>query len=330
MRKIKRCAIVGLGSIGRRHLRIIKQIRPEVDVVLVRTGKGGFWEEESLAEYSVTSIREAINHGIDAAIVASPAPLHAEQAEEFVTNNVPVLVEKPLAHEKDSLNELLNMDERLKSKMLVGYTLRYSVAANFFDDFVKGGRIGQPLFAQIDCGSYLPDWRPDQDYRETASAKKKLGGGALLELSHEIDYANWFFGPFNSVIANVEYSGSLDIEVEDSADLILKSKKGFQVSVHVDFCRRPPTRTCRIHGSEGTLIWDAIANRVTWIPGKGEAEYWDFDDERDDMFRSQLNHFFGCVENSVLPRVRLEDGATVLHLIDAAWRSSRESRTVVL
>ena len=88
------------------------------------------------------------------------------------------------------------------------------------------------------CYSYLPDWRSKRNYSKTSSAMKKLGGGVLLDLSHELDYIRWFFGEMKSVFANIQNSGTLDIDVEDSVDMIFESDKGFSVSVHLDFNSR--------------------------------------------------------------------------------------------
>ena len=184
--------------------------------------------------------------------------------------------------------------------------------------------------AKIDCGSYLPDWRPEQDYRMTASAREDLGGGVLLELSHELDYANWLFGPFKSVEAILLNSGTLEINVEDTADLILTSKSGLTISVHLDFCRTDAIRKCTLEGSEGLLTWDGIAHSVRLQHESGEAEFWPFTIERDAMFKEQLRHFLSCIEHGDLPKVTLGDGLAVMTLIEAARRSNREHAVIQL
>lgn len=328
---VNRVAIVGLGSIGRRHLRLLREKRPEIHITVVRSGRGGGCPEEGLASSVVGSVEEAAEKGLDAAILASPAPLHASQARTLVKNNVPVLIEKPLS---DSLSEsvyLLSKEaEKSSALALIGYVFRYSRAATCFLEELNRGRAGKPLFARIDCGSYLPDWRPDQDYRLSSSANSELGGGVLLELSHEIDYGNWFFGPFQSVQSVLRNSGTLDIEVEDTADILLRTKDDLPVSIHLDFCRRKPGRSCTLYGSEGTLNWDALKNRVEFTPANGEYEFWQFQGERDDMFRAQLDHFFACIEQGKNPRVGIEDGIGALELVEAARQSHYQNKAVWL
>ena len=126
----------------------------------------------------------------------------------------------------------------------------------------KRKKIGQILHISVESGSYLPDWRPKQDYLKSVSARKELGGGVLLELSHELDYIRWLFGPIGSLTAVLHNSDTLGIEVEDGADIILKNTKGLPISVHLDFNSRSSRRRCIARCSEGDITWDAIQKKV--------------------------------------------------------------------
>lgn len=329
--KVRRMAIVGLGSIGRRHLRVLKATRPEIEVVLVRSGHGGDWPEEDMASFNVRTVEDALSIGVDAAIIASPAPFHVEQAKALVRSGVSVLIEKPLSHSKEGVAELSALSKEKNVKALVGYVLRYSGSLQYFHEMVSTGKVGEPLFVRIECGSYLPDWRPEQDYKNSASAKTELGGGVLLELSHELDYANALFGPFECVSGIVKSTGSLGLDVEDFSHMTFVNKlSGCPVMVSVDFCRRDAVRTCSVHGAQGTLVWDGINHNVTWKSGSGVIEKQSFDVERDEMFCSQVEHFLSCVESGKAPRVTIDDAAEVLDMIEAARKSDAENRTVFL
>lgn len=327
---IKKIAIVGLGSIGRRHLRILKKLSPTTDVILVRSGNGGEWPEEALAKRTFRSVEEAINEGVDAAIIASPAPDHLNSALEFIESYIPVLIEKPLSHNMNNVAELHNIQKDNSVPVLIGYVLRYSKSLQYFHELVMSGKVGKPLFANIECGSYLPDWRPEQDYKETASAKHQLGGGVLLELSHELDYANWLFGPFVNIKANLRNSGSLGIEVEDIAQMLLTTAAGYTVTINLDFCRRNKSRSCTFFGADGTIFWDGIHNTVTFQPATGKVEKKRFNIQRDAMFRSQLKHFISCIEQTESPKVSINDGIITLKLIDAAKRSNESCEVILL
>jgi len=317
LKKIKQIAIVGLGSIGRRHLRLLKEVRPSMQVVLVRSGLGKKWPEEELADVVVHTLSEAITIGVDAAIIASPVVSHISDAMKLVEHEIPILVEKPLSHKLALAEKLYQAWLKKKSLVLIGYCLRYTSAASFFHKKIQESVIGNILSITIKCESYLPKWRPDQDYRNTVSARKELGGGVLAELSHEIDYANWFFGPFKSVCSKLINSKTLDIDVEDMADIFFETHNNKSVYIHLDFCSQNSSRFCSVKTDKGELKWDLIKNNVTWSDENSTTNIWKFQEDRDEMYISQLNHFFDCIEADGKPKVTIEDGISVVKLIDS-------------
>ena len=327
---INNIGIIGLGSIGRRHLRLVKELQPELNIIAVRSGMGKKVEEEKLLKAVVHSLDEAIDYGIEAAIIATPAVYHIQQAIYLMEKGVHVLIEKPLSHSLDNVNELLRVKKKYKVVGLVGYCLHYNSGALKFFDIINNKKIGQILHVQVDCGSYLPDWRKGMDYRESVSAKAELGGGVLLELSHELDYIRWFFGEMKSVSAKIQNSGTLDINVEDSVDMIFASEQGYSVSVHLDFNSGNTRRKCVARCSNGDLIWDAGANKVIWHPAGGTKENETYQNDGDYIYREQLKHFFNCIENEKLPSVSIHDGVAVLNMIESAKKSHRLNEKVAL
>ena len=328
--RIQHIAVVGLGSIGRRHVRILKELRPQLEITLVRSGKGLAWPEQQLAQRVVKTSAEAIKAGAQAAIVCSPAPFHVPQAQEWLRAGKPLLIEKPLSHNTTGLSELKALMEAQNVPVLVGYVLRYDLAAQQFYHWLQSKPIGDLLHVRIECGSYLPDWRPEQDYRASASARTDLGGGVLLELSHEIDYANWFFGPFVDVQAALQKSGTLDIETEDGAEILLNNTSGLPVSIHLDFYRKIPVRQCRVQTTKGELLWDCLAKLVCWKNNEGQIIEKNFRQEKNDLFCRQLEHYFDCIENHVTPKVALKDGIEVMRIIEKAKNSDYHRKTTTL
>jgi len=327
---IENIAIIGLGSIGRRHLRLAREFRSEIKIIAVRSGKGKKVPEEKIADKIVYNIKDAMDIGIQAAVISTPAVYHIKQAKKLMEAGIHVLVEKPLSHNMENIDDLLKIAENSDAVGLVGYCLRYDPGALKFKEMLGSNEAGKILRINVDCGSYLPDWRPDQDYHQSVSAKKELGGGVLLELSHDLDYICWFFGNIETVSAVLQNSGTLDLDVEDNADLILKTVEGLTISLHLDFNSRNIRRNCNVKTSNGTLIWDAISKQVIWRPTNGPEKVESFNHHKDEIYRQQLKHFFKCIEHDQTPMVSLYDGIAVLQIVEATRRSNEIGKTVAL
>ncbi len=319
--KVEHLAIVGVGSIGRRHLRLLKELRPQLEITLVRSGKGANAPEAELATRIVYSLKDALKSGIQAAIISSPTSKHVLQAEILVRAGTNILLEKPLSHSLDGVSGLINKIDQANIVSLCGYVLRYDPGAKKIKEMILNNCVGQLLHVKVECSSYLPDWRPGQDYLKTVSAIPELGGGVLLELSHELDYIRWFFGEIRSVQANLHNSGTLGLDVEEAADLILLSEEGFPIAMHLDFNQRFSKRQCTIQGTDGELTLDYVNKKITFHPVGFDPEIQSFEYERDYLYREQLSHFLDCIENEISPCVTLNDGAAVLSIIEAAKRS---------
>ena len=324
-----RIAVVGLGSIGRRHVRTLAFSRPEIEIVVVRRQYHQTWSEEGLVSAVAPSHEDALKFGVDAAIICSPASHHIADALAYLEVGRPVLIEKPLSTSA-KLAELLTGHHSSSPQILLGYTLRHSEGMNLILEWLSSGSAGRILGGHLVARSFLPDWRPGQDYRSTVSASQELGGGVLLELSHEIDMALAFFGPFESVCARLSTSGDLDLQVEDTVRLRLGAADGVEVGVDLDFCSQISERKVYIRGEKESLSWDLLGNSVKFISPSGEYHEVILNDSREDHFKIQLEHFLECVKKSESPRVTLADGVNVLNVIDAARISSQNAIAVAL
>ena len=138
---LNRLAIIGLGSIGRRHLRLISEIRPDIKIIAVRSGHGERCDEEKMAAKTVYSIGEAVDEGVQAAIISSPATLHLKQSLELAKNGIHLLIEKPISHTSDRVKELLKIVNENRITIMVGYVLRYDLGAIKFKNWLDIGRM---------------------------------------------------------------------------------------------------------------------------------------------------------------------------------------------
>ena len=320
---VNRILIVGLGSIGKRHLRIARELFPNADIRAMRHKA-----VEEVAEYSngsFSNINEAVAFAPQIAIIATPAPFHLKTALALAGAGVHLLIEKPLSMSLGGITELLEVCERNQVVLLTGYNLRFLPSLQCYRDFFGENIIGRVLSVRCEIGQYLPLWRPDSDYRKGVSARRELGGGVLLELSHEIDYLRWIFGEVDWVRATLSRQSSLEIDVEDVAHLILgftRAPDGRQLigSVNLDFFRYDSTRLCTAIGEKGSLRWDGLLGEVALYEAgsNGWRILFCQEHQRNDSYLAEWKHFVECVRQQKTPLITGEDGLKVLEIIEAA------------
>lgn len=332
---IDRLLLVGYGSIGKRHLRIAREALPDADIRVLRHRPTT--EAIEFSNGCFNQLEDALAFKPQVAIIASPAPFHVTTAMALAGIGCHMLVEKPLAASLVEVGDLVTLVNERQCVLQVGYNLRFLPSLREFQTRIAKGAIGRVLSVRCEIGQYLPSWRPDSDYRETVSAKKQLGGGVLLELSHELDYLRWVFGEIAWVNACLSQQSSLEIDVEDTAHLILGfTPKGSPTALvailTMDFIRHDTTRICTAIGETGSLRWNGVQGVVHECPAgsTGWCEVFSNPNQRDQSYRSQWEHFLACVESGLPPLISVHDGVAALAVIDAARRSSSAQGKQVL
>jgi len=250
---------------------------------------------------------------------------------------VHLLVEKPLSSGLRGIDGLIRICRENALCLMTGYNLRFSLTLQKFRASIDEGRVGRILSVRAEVGQYLPSWRPGTDYRESPSAQSRLGGGVLLELSHEMDYLLWLFGPVKGLTAIVRRQGDLEVDVEDTVHMILEfpareGARGIVGALSMDFIRRDRMRRCTAIGSHGTLCWDGIAETVSHFDP--EAGTWRricvHPGDMNESYRREIRHFVECVRTGKEAAVTGEQGKAVLEVVAAARQSASTSRTVLL
>ncbi|MDQ3071284.1 MAG: Gfo/Idh/MocA family oxidoreductase [Acidobacteriota bacterium] len=326
-----RVLVAGAGSAGRRHLRNLRALLPSAHLACWRmAGTASDPELDGLADSVVFDERAAHALAPDAVVVAGPAPSHVPVALPFVARRVPVLIEKPLCHRLSDADALITAAERAGGVALVGYMLRFHPLLLALRAQLAAGAVGPVMTVDAEVGQSLTEWRPSKPYTETVSARKALGGGALLELSHEFDYLSWLLGPVERVGAFTATLSGLKLDVEDCAALAVRFASGALGTVSMDLVRRPMRRGCRIHGREGTLELDLVGQRLRI--GRADSA-WEVLDERpgfdrNDLFLGELRHFLACVSGDAEPAVTLREGRHALAMALAAAQSASEGRMI--
>lgn len=315
----------GTGSIGMRHIESVRALGHRVIAVPARASRCA--ELESLGLEVSSSMREAVDLGATAAIIATDTGRHVEDATEALALGCKVLVEKPLA---PSASETRWLIERASAKrdVFVAYCLRFHSGMRLFRERLH--EIGEVQSVRIVCQSYLPSWRPTRDYRESYSARAEEGG-VLRDLSHEIDYGLWLFGAPTRMSAMIHRDSRLGIEAEEAADLSWYTRSGAAVSVRLDYITHRSRRSMLAQGTRGEIEWDAIANTVRLCPAHGRETIFDVDHDRDRMMQSQAAAFLRAMasdDGASGDVCTLAEGVRVVQLCDAARRSSETGQMI--
>jgi predicted dehydrogenase len=328
MPMLERLLVVGLGSIGRRHARLARQLVPDVEIVALRHRECPGVDDPGI-DRCVTSVDEALRLRPQAAVVANPASHHLDVALRLADAGVHLLVEKPIASASRGVAELIDLARARGAVLMTGYNLRFLPSLRRFRELLNEKRVGRALSVRAEIGQFLPTWRRGSDYRQTVSAQASLGGGVLLELSHDIDYLRWLFGEVRWVSAILSRQSALEIDVEDSAHLVLSFSPeigGVPVlaTLNMDFVRHDTTRSCTVIGDTGSLRWNAITGMVDVFEAGGTSwqTLYEHAPHRDESYLAEWQQFLACISHGGQPTVSGADGLAVLRVIEAARHSS--------
>lgn len=343
-----RILFCGLGGIGQRHLRNLRNLlgeQLEVHAYRVRGQRIKLQDNLSVEEgadlevdYGVIVHRDldsALACQPDAVYICNPNALHVPIAIKCAKAGVAVFMEKPLASDLDGIDELMTLVEQKQLLFYVGYNFRFHPGLQRLKSLVDGGFFGNIIRVSAEIGEYLPNWHRYEDYRQMYAARADQGGGVILSQIHEMDLIYWFFGLPRNILSVGGQLSNLEVDVEDTATSLMhyRGERGsFPIHLHQDFIQRPPVRMFKIVGDAGSAQMDLINTQLKVYNAVGEeiecAGFEGF--ARNDMFFDQARHFIDCLRGDAKPQVTLFDGLQSLRLALAARESLRTGALVEL
>ncbi len=304
--------VIGLGSIGLRHAG---------NLLAAGAAVSGFdpapERRARLAEIGGTPLgsRDAAMDGTDAVAVASPSGRHLDDWSAAIGAAKHVFVEKPLAHSADGLPAALEEADAKGLCVFAGLNLRFHPVVRAARTLLAEGAVGEPLWGRLLAASYLPDWRPGEDYRKGYAADPQTGG-VLFDFIHEFDLAVHLLGPAETVAAAARRSGRLDLESADCADIVLRHGNGVQSAIHVDYITLPRRRETEISGTDGTLRLDLEAGHLILTDRDGATvEDQSFAIDPNAMYVDEMNAFLDCVQDGAAPACGGWEAFEVLKLV---------------
>jgi predicted dehydrogenase len=271
-----RVALVGYGSIGRRHAENLLRLGVRQCIVVRRAQACNPAFRPPAGATIVHSCQQAVAAGVDLAIICNPTSMHAAAASAFASAGVPLLIEKPLCR---NLAEALLLARELQEPGQfagIAYCLRYHPAYQLARQAIAEGSLGRVHCAHAWFESFLPDWHPWEDYRHSYAARSDLGGGVLPTLDHEIDFALWCLGAARQVQGRAWNTGRLEVDTADSAELEITHSTGTRTRIALSLCSPQRRRGFEFAGQRGTLRFNFQEPQlVLHRPGAGPRVLWD-------------------------------------------------------
>ena len=341
--------MIGLGSIGQRHLRNIRRIygnEPEILAYRVRRLQQTFSDEMKIRdgvnleeEFGITvyqDLDEALAQKPDIAFITNITAKHMECALKVAKAGCDIFLEKPISDTLDGVDELQRIVKEKGLVVYVGYQNRYHACIQKVKSLLEQNVIGRLISVDNEFSERLATMHTYEDYSTTYMARSEMGGGPVLNLQiHALDYLQWLFGVPKAAYAVAGTNSQLKIDVEDFASTIyrveLENGTTIPVYSHTDFLQFPPVHVVKVVGEKGRI--EANLNEATvklYVEGElvEEKSYPDF--VRNDMFIRELKDFIDCVQTRREPEMSLAQGVVGLKMALAAKRSAKEHREVVL
>lgn len=285
-------AIIGLGSIGRRHMsntvEVLTGRSASYSIDLIRSGKGSDLDSETAQIVNqIYYSYDSVPSDYDVVFITNPTHLHFDTIYRFAGKTKHMFIEKPVFDRTDvALNSL---ELKGDGVYYVACPLRYM---NVIQYIKKNLDLKNVYCARVICSSYLPEWRPNTDYRDTYSAHKEQGGGVSIDLIHEWDYLCYLFGPPNRVFNVKGKFSNLEIDSDDIS-LYIAQYPNMAAEVHLDYFGRQTIREIQLFMADDTVVGDLAQNEVRFLKS---GEVLLFREQRNDFQRKEIAHFFDILE----------------------------------
>lgn len=305
-------AFCGLGSIGKRHIRnvceFLSQRGDRYEIDLYRSSLGGVIPDDIRPLVSVVYSYDDIAQSealYDVVFVTNPTSVHYDTLLRFKHHTKSFFVEKPVFDRTDLDTSLF---EELKDIVCyVACPLRYCSALQYVKQHID---FSKAFSVRAISSSYLPDWRPGQDYRRCYSAHRDMGGGVGIDLIHEWDYLTWLFGTPVETFSIQRKISNLEIDSDDIAIYIGRTQTT-TVELHLDYFGRKTLRTLELYLPDETIRCDIEDGHISWLKSGKEVQ---LPSERNEYQMREIEHFFQIINSETVNDSTMEHAFQVLKL----------------
>ena len=321
--------IIGLGSIGQRHLINLKKIKPKANFFVIRKIKKNIviknkkliLKRNLLKYYNLKeiSLKEADRLKFDLTLICNPTSLHFKYTNMFLKKKSHIFVEKPLFCSLKNLKKIIEINKKIKKLINVGYQFRYHPLIKLVKKIVNSKKFGKVKFANFVNRCFLPDFHPYENYKNSYAASKKLGGGALNTLSHEVDLIAFFFGLPKKYFSFETNSKSLNIKANDlcEATLIYNSNTIVRLSLSLAE-KKNKKRYFEIFFENDYMFCDMIKNSIKITSFKTmKSKLIHFKKDINQLYLEEIKSVFKNMKKKFPTEISLEKNLNTEYLINS-------------
>ncbi len=306
---------VGIGSIARRHIRNITAIcdAEGIDLSIDALRRQASSDKDLPGEIdAVYTSYDELPSDYDVIFLTNPTEFHADTLIALHNHAKHFFVEKPVASLR-TMDKMRAIPFRKDSIYYVACPLRYSSVIQYLKNEVDLKKV---YSVRSISSSYLPDWRPGKDYRDTYSAHRELGGGVSIDLIHEWDYLTYLFGMPANVRCFMGKVSGLDIDSDDYAIYIAEYKKMI-AEVHLDYFGRKSIRNIELYMEDDTVTGDLINSRVSFLK---EGKTIELTEDRDAYQKREMAYFIDLISKGGESQNDITNALQVLDLTQGIIR----------
>lgn len=323
--------VVGFGSIGQRHVRNLLKFKDIEIIICTKRTRINLKNKNRIKVFK--SLEKSLDEKPDIGFITNETSLHIPTCIKLASRGIDLFIEKPLSNSDKEIKKMLKIVKNKKIVTLIGCNLRFNPFIQKIKELISTNQIGRIISVQVNCGTFLPDWHPYEDYRFSYAARKELGGGVILTVIHEIDYLYWFFGDVKEIFSISGKFSDLSLNVEDLSASLLRFKNNIIAELHLDYFQRPNSRSCKIIGTKGVIQWDEKSNLVKlysvekrkWI---NKIKIKNYDDNRE--YIKEITHFIKCVKTRKNSINSIYEGVKTLQIALAIKKASKSKKMIAL
>ncbi len=304
--------IIGCGSIGQRHLKNLRNLG-FIDIQVFDSDKKLM--EKICKKFKINNLNSLNIKNVNCTLICTPPSSHIKFAKKALESGSHVFIEKPLSDSLKGIKILKKIADKKKLNVFVGYSFRFDKGLEMVKKLLSSNAIGKIISYDAYEGWHLSNWRPGQKYQNSYTTKRSMGGGMILDGSHELNYLQWLGGKIISVYCMHSKIPKISKNVEGIAEILVKFNSKAIGRIHLDFVNPKYNRHCEILGDEGRIMW-SFKNKEIEIQKthNKKIKKIKYGSNTNQMYVDEIKHVIRCINGDRNNKINLDESVKTLEI----------------